>query len=178
MMKLPVVLSVPPMTLAPISLVIGMDSPVTMDSSTAERPSITSPSTAIFSPGRTRSRSPTAIASSDTSSSPPSALKRRAVLGARSSKARIARTQLEHLTEQHEAGDDGCSLEIDGNRPFGTVEFRRKHAGQQDRGHAVKPRYADAHGDQREHVQIAREKRLPAAHEERGARPQHYRRGE
>ena len=88
--KLPVVLSVPAMSLAPASLATGMDSPVTIDSSTAERPSISSPSTGTFSPGRTRRRSPTAIASSDTSSSLPSAFKRRAVFGARSSKARIA----------------------------------------------------------------------------------------
>ena len=90
MMKPPVVFSVPAMTFAPTSLVTGMDSPVTIDSSTAERPSINSPSTGIFSPGRTRSRSPTAITSSGTSSSLSSPFTRRAVLGARSSKARIA----------------------------------------------------------------------------------------
>jgi hypothetical protein len=90
MTKLPVVLSVPAMTLAPTSLVTGIDSPVTIDSSSEERPSATSPSTGTFSPGRTRSRLPTPIASSATSSSVPSSLRRRAVLGARSSRARIA----------------------------------------------------------------------------------------
>ena len=50
---------VPPMADAPTSLVTGMDSPVTIDSSTALRPSSTAPSTGTFSPGRTRRRSPT-----------------------------------------------------------------------------------------------------------------------
>ena len=90
MTRPPVVLIVPPITLAPRSLVTGIDSPVTIDSSSDERPSITSPSTGTFSPGRTRSRSPTATASSETSSSVPSSLRRRAVFGARSSRARIA----------------------------------------------------------------------------------------
>ena len=57
--KVPVWLSVPPITFSPGSFVTGIDSPVTMDSSIAERPSISSPSTGIFSPGRTRSLSPT-----------------------------------------------------------------------------------------------------------------------
>ena len=52
---------VPPMTFAPTSLVTGIDSPVTFDSATALRHSASTPSTGIFSPGRTRSRSPTLI---------------------------------------------------------------------------------------------------------------------
>ena len=87
--KVPLVLSVPAITLAPGALVTGMDSPVIMDSSTAERPSITSPSTGTFSPGRTRRRSPTFTASSGTSRSPPSSILR-AVAGASFSSARIA----------------------------------------------------------------------------------------
>ena len=47
-------LRVPAMTLLPASLVTGMDSPVTSDSSSAERPSRMTPSTGTFSPGRTR----------------------------------------------------------------------------------------------------------------------------
>ena len=87
--KLPVVLSVPAITLAPGSLVTGIDSPVTIDSSSDERPSVTMPSTGTFSPGRTRRMSPTATSSSATSSSVPSRT-RRAVFGARSISARIA----------------------------------------------------------------------------------------
>ena len=58
MMKLPDWLSVPAITLAPTSLVTGMDSPVTSDSSSEERPSRMTPSTGTFSPGRTRKESP------------------------------------------------------------------------------------------------------------------------
>ena len=47
------------MTVSPAVLVTGIDSPVTSDSSSEERPSSTVPSTGTFSPGRTRSRSPT-----------------------------------------------------------------------------------------------------------------------
>jgi hypothetical protein len=81
---------VPPMTKARTSLVTGIDSPVTMDSSTALRPSSTMPSTGTFSPGRMRKRLPTCTASSGTSSSDPFARIRRAVFGARSSNAQIA----------------------------------------------------------------------------------------
>ena len=63
-------LTVPPITRAPSVFDTGIDSPVTMDSSTKERPSVTTPSTGIFSPGRTRKQSPTAISSIATSSSP------------------------------------------------------------------------------------------------------------
>ncbi len=44
--------------------------------------------------------------------------------------------------------------------------------------HAVDVGDAGAHRDQREHVEVARDQRLPAAHEERPAGPQHDRSGE
>src|SRR5262249_37618825 len=77
-------------------LAIGMDSPVTMDSSSVDRPSNTIPSTGTFSPGRTRKRSPTCTASREMSSSLPSSFTRRAVLGARSSSVRIAPDYASH----------------------------------------------------------------------------------
>ena len=55
----PVPLVVPPITLAPTVFATGIDSPVTIDSSTELVPSVTDPSTGTASPGRTRSRSPT-----------------------------------------------------------------------------------------------------------------------
>ncbi len=58
MTKLPVVLRVAPVTWAPAAFSTGIGSPVSIDSSTALRPSSTTPSTGTFSPGRTRSRSP------------------------------------------------------------------------------------------------------------------------
>ena len=85
MTSAPLVLSVAPISASPTRLVTGTGSPVSMDSSTALRPSVTTPSTGTFSPGRTRSRSPTCTWASGTSSSLPSALMRRAVLGARPS---------------------------------------------------------------------------------------------
>jgi hypothetical protein len=86
----PVPFTVPPMTRSPAPFSTGMDSPVTMDSSTALRPSSTAPSTGTPSPGRTRNRSPTCTSASVISSSSPFSLRRRAVLGARFSSARMA----------------------------------------------------------------------------------------
>ena len=57
--RLPLVFNVAPITGSPGRLVTGMGSPVNIDSSTALLPSVTAPSTGTFSPGRTRSRSPT-----------------------------------------------------------------------------------------------------------------------
>jgi hypothetical protein len=60
---------------------------------------------------------------------------------------------------------------------LGPAERGREQAGPD--GHdAVEPGDAGAHGDQREHVEVARLERLPAAHEERPAGPQHDRRGQ
>ncbi len=106
------------MTLAPASFVTGIASPVIIDSSTADLPSITTPSTGTFSPGRTRSRSPTTTASSGTSSSLPSLLMRRALfwreLDQRADRMRRRgpRAQFQHLAEQDQDGDDGGGLEI------------------------------------------------------------------
>ena len=69
---LPVVFTVAPMTASPIFLETGIGSPVSIDSSTAEAPSVTTPSTAIFSPGLTITRSPGTRASTATSASRPS----------------------------------------------------------------------------------------------------------
>ena len=80
--RAPLVFIVAPMSLSPARLVTGSGSPVSIDSSTALLPSTTTPSTGTFSPGRTRSRSPTCTWVSGTSSSLPSAAMRRAVLGA------------------------------------------------------------------------------------------------
>ena len=86
----PVWFRVPPMTVSPVALVTGIDSPVTSASSREERPSTTMPSTGTFSPGRTRSRSPSWTRSRVTSASVPSAARRCAVFGVRSNSARMA----------------------------------------------------------------------------------------
>ena len=90
MTRLPVPLTVPPMSRSPAVFSTGMGSPVTIDSSTALLPSTTAPSTGTFSPGRTRSRSPTCTSSSGTSPSDPSSCSRRAVFGARPSRDLMA----------------------------------------------------------------------------------------
>ena len=81
----PVVFSVAPMSLSPTPLATGIASPVSMDSSTELLPSITTPSTGTFSPGRTRKVSPTRTWVNGTSVSVPSGWMARAVLGARPS---------------------------------------------------------------------------------------------
>ena len=86
----PVPFTVPPISRSPGCLATGMDSPVTIDSSTALLPSSTVPSTGTPAPGRTRRRSPGCTSASRISSSSPLSLRRRAVFGARFSKARIA----------------------------------------------------------------------------------------
>jgi hypothetical protein len=55
----PVRLMVAPITVSPVRLVTGIDSPVTIDSSTAELAVSTVASTGIFPPGRIMTSSPT-----------------------------------------------------------------------------------------------------------------------
>jgi len=72
-------------SLSPTRLVTGNGSPVSIDSSSALLPSITTPSTGTFSPGRTRRLSPSWTWARGMSSSLPSGWTRRAVLGDRPS---------------------------------------------------------------------------------------------
>ena len=81
-LTLPVLLMVPPTTAAPSAFCTGTGSPVIIDSSTKDEPSTTSPSTGIFSPGRTWTRSPARTSASATSTVSP-ARTTRAVLGVR-----------------------------------------------------------------------------------------------
>ena len=88
--SVPVPFTVAPVTRAPFAFSTGIGSPLIMDSSTLLAPSRTTPSTGIFSPGRTRRRSPGFTWSSGTSISVPSSRISRAVFGARPSSALIA----------------------------------------------------------------------------------------
>ncbi len=88
-LKLPVALMVAPYTSLPIPLSTKTLSPVSIDSSTADIPSTTSPSTGIFSPGRTRTTSPATRSSIETSTNS-SSRETRAVLGWRPIKALMA----------------------------------------------------------------------------------------
>ena len=91
---------------------------------------------------------------------------------------RLAGAQLQHLAEQHQHGDDGGRLEIDRDRAAMAAKGRRKNLRREGADQAVEPGHAGAHRDQREHVEIARHQRLPAAHEERPACPNDDGRGE
>lgn len=82
MISRPFLLIVAPITSLPTCLSAGITLPVSIDSSTADAPSITTPSTGMRSPGRTTSRSPTLTCSMGTSTSSPSRNKV-AVRGAR-----------------------------------------------------------------------------------------------
>ena len=82
-LKYPVRLMVPPVTLSPACFSAGMLSPVMADSSMEAYPSTILPSTGTVSPSRTASTSPVCTSSTGISVSCPS-LTRTAVLGARS----------------------------------------------------------------------------------------------
>ena len=85
----PYVLMVAPATSAPGPTSTGTDSPVSIDWSMADSPSSTTPSVAIFSPGRTTKTSPTCSSSIGTSTSSPSR-RTRASFAPSSSSARSA----------------------------------------------------------------------------------------
>src|SRR5262249_651755 len=61
---------------------------------------------------------------------------------------------------------------------MGAAERPRKNAREKGSNEAVGIGHAGAHCDEREHVQVARHQRLPAAYEERPAGPENDRRGE
>ena len=77
------------MTASPARFSTGIGSPVIIDSSTELPPSVSRPSTGIFSPGRTRRTSPCRTSSSGTSRSWP-ARTTRATGGASESSSRMA----------------------------------------------------------------------------------------
>ena len=85
----PVVFTEAPMTSDPMPLCTGRLSPVTIDSSTSDSPSSTTPSTGILAPGRTSSRSPVTTSAVGTSTGRPSRMTT-ARGGANSSRARMA----------------------------------------------------------------------------------------
>ena len=180
MTKAPAPLTVPPVTRSPAPFSTGTGSPVTIDSSTALRPSRTAPSTGTRSPGRTRRRSPTPTRSSGTSSSRPSSRRTRAVAGASPSSARMAplvrlRARSSRTwPEKHQHGDHRRHLEVEAHLTGVTAHSRREEAWRQRGGHAVGIRGARAEPDQREHVGAPVHEGRPGALEERPAAPQHH----
>ncbi len=88
-MSTPEAFTVAPATADPELFSTGADSPVSIDSSTALAPSVTTPSAGTFSPGRIRIRSPTTTPAAGIITSAPSR-STRACLAPSSSRERIA----------------------------------------------------------------------------------------
>ena len=88
-LKLPLRFIEAPITLSPEALAMGVGSPVSIDSSTQELPSLTTPSVGTFSPGRTCTRSPTTTSDTGISTGWPSR-STRAVGGCSCSSLRMA----------------------------------------------------------------------------------------
>ena len=91
MVTAPSPLTAPPITVSPAVRVTGFDSPVSIASLNDETPSVITPSTGTFAPGRITTRSPAISAATATSSVPPSAVPRRAVSGKRRTSSSSAR---------------------------------------------------------------------------------------
>ena len=174
MTSAPAPLTAPAISFAPAAFGTGIDSPVINASSTALAPSTATPSAGIFSPGRTRNRSPTAMSSRATSRSTPSGIDSKRPLRRESEKAAdgvagpLARHELQRLPDQHERGDDRSSLEID-RRPGMAISAGRKETRRDRDESAEGPGDADAKGDQGEHVEAAGADGGGGADEERPA---------
>src|SRR5205807_4579949 len=81
------------------------------------------------------------------------------------------------LAETNEEGDNRGSFEVNGDCSGVPTEAFRKAFRGEGADYAVEVGNARAHRDQRKHVEIAREQRLPRSHEERSTRPDHDRCG-
>ena len=118
-------LTVAPTTLSPGPTSMGTASPVIIDASTADAPETTTPSVAIFSPGRTTNTSPTASSAYGDPGFGRTVTHNGDVLGAQMSRARSAapdwtlRARLEVAAGQNERGDRGSDLERCGRRGTG-----------------------------------------------------------
>ena len=89
-----------------------------------------------------------------------------------------SRAQFQHLSEKDEHRDHRGRLEVDRNGPAVSAKRLREEVRRDGPDDAVEIGHARAHRDQGEHVEIARDQRLPAAHEERPACPKDDGRGE
>ena len=112
-------MTVAPLTSSPRPTSTGTLSPVSSDRSTAERPSSTMPSVAIFSPGRTTNRSPTAQLLDRHAPLRAVGLEQRRVLGAELEQRAqrragpALRARLEVAAGEQEGDDGGRDLEVD-----------------------------------------------------------------
>ena len=147
---------VAPMTSSPGPLSTGIDSPVSIDWSRLEAPSVTMPSTGTFSPGRTRTRSPTWTCSIGRSSlHVPTDDPRRPGLEpdqrADGAGGLTLGAGLHPAAEEHEPDDDGARVEV----RFGLATGLHEHLRPERDHRAVAPSSSRADGDQRVHRHIA-----------------------
>ena len=175
--KAPVWLIVAPMTVSPASFVTGSDSPVTIDSSMVERPSTISPSTGIFSPGRTSDdvtrhhlldRDLDFLSVADDAGR----LRLQADELADGLAGAGLRARLEQAAEEDEREDDADRLVVD------LAEVLREGIGRDGHDQAVGERRDRAERDQRVHVGRAVAQGEPAGAMDRPARVDHHRRDE
>jgi hypothetical protein len=68
----------------------------------------------------------------------------------------LSRAEFKHLTEENEDGDDSRCFEVDRHCAIGPSHCRWKQLRSESGNDAVTPRHTGAHGDEREHVQVAR----------------------
>ena len=151
---------------------------MSIDASTADPPSTTTPSTGTRSPGRTRSRSPTATASSGTSWSravTDDARRRGAEPDQPVDRAGRPplRARLEPAPEQDEADDDRRRVEVGDGLDAGRLDDRRP----QGDHHAVGPGGGRADRHERVHVRRPVAGRSPRRAVEAAAGPELDERG-
>ena len=84
--------------------------------------------------------------------------------------------EFQYLAEQYENHDHGRSLEIDADMASGIAESRWKDARRDGRDDTERIGRANAHGDEREHVQAAVDDGFDATDQERPSRPEDDRR--
>ena len=169
------------MTSSPGPFSTGIDSPVNMASSTAERPSSTTPSTGIFSPGRTTTTSPARTDSTGTSSSTSPADNARS-LGLKPHQLLHGvgglplGPGLEEAAKQDKTDDDHRRLVVDGGLETGAGDALEEARKERHR-RRIQVRDRGAHGDQRVHVGGAVPGRRPRPPVELTARPHLHGRG-
>ena len=151
------------MTESPTTFFTGIDSPVSIDSSTCELPSVTSPSTGILSPGLMTTVSPastSAVGTCDLDAGAKHGGHRRGEVHQRTDRVRGAgaRAHLQPVAQQDEDQQHGRRFE----EHLALVEERGAHAEQVAR--------ADREDDQRRHVGDPVARGPPGRDQERPAR--------
>ncbi len=126
-------LSVPPITRSPGRLATGIDSPVSIDSSTALVPDVISPSTGMRSPGLTITVSPRRTSPMGTSVSRPSRSDARGLRlefhqRAEGGRRLTLRARFERAADEHERDDDDHRLVIHVRRQAAADEEIRERA--------------------------------------------------